>query len=293
LNPETAVQFFEVGPGESLTLRFADDRILTTLYVAKTNAAEPSQGVPGALYDLFVQGTPPLSTPASEPLAASSHAQLTWYAQGITDRSGHLGFTIPVGFSWCLQERTAPPEFVVDPALRCTSIINQGSPDPVRSVAVSETVATVSLSAFKFNSLRPNTVIPGATYALFVNGAFPSGFQPPETPPWLLLPPGASLWALSTIDSNGRLEFILPSGHSWCLKEIRVPQGYLLDDGLHCTGILTSSTQHTTSVALPELATTGIAVSDLLTGAMTLLALGTAVITRARRTKWRISDHSS
>ena len=257
LNPATQTQFIELAPGQHLTVRFADDRILTTLFVSKSNAMEPNQGVPHATYDLYVNGTPPLSTPATGPLLAGVHTHASWYAQGITDASGHLGFTIPVGYSWCVQERSAPRDFIVDPALRCTGVINQGAPDPVRTVAVSERVATVSLNAYKFNSQSPNTVIPNAGYALFVEGTFPEGFLPPSPPPWLSIPPGMTLWALDETNAAGELQFTLPSGHRWCLMETLVPSGYLLDRGLHCSGVLMSSIPISSSLALPELAETG------------------------------------
>ena len=290
VNPTTQTQFVELAPGQLATVRFADDRILTTLFVAKSNALEPTQGVPDATYDLYVNGTPPLSTPATGPLLAGVHTHASWYAQGITDASGHLGFTIPVGYSWCIQERSAPRDFIVDPALRCTGVINQGAPDPVRTVAVSERVATVSLNAYKFNTESPNTVIPDASYALFVEGTFPQGFLPPSRPAWLSVPPGMTLWALDTTNSNGQLQFTLPSGHQWCLKETLVPSGYLLDRGLHCSGILTSSSTSSASLALPELAATGGPERELLAVALVCVSAGILSATPSMKRRQRTTS---
>ena len=254
--PEGDTQYVELAPGQSGSVTFADDRILTTLYVAKHNALEPGQGVPDATYDLYVVGTPPLSAPDSpDPLAAVKD-QMTFYASGVTDRAGHLGFRIPVGFSWCVAERSVPPEWVRDPALRCTGVINQGEPDPVRTVAVAEQPHLITLSAQKYNALAPGTSIPDASYALFVQGPFPPGFSPPVPPAGLHVPPGTEFFALGTTDQGGRLNFSIPAGFSWCLAELEVPPGYQLDTGLHCTGILTDdASAQAAAVALPELPT--------------------------------------
>ena len=283
VNPETAVDNIELAPGQSATVRFADDRALTSLSVEKTNVAEPGQGVPDATYDLYVQGTPPLSAPASTPLATQLHSNLTWYASGVTDAGGHLTFTIPVGFSWCVQERSAPPDYIVDPALRCTGVITAASPDPVRTVAVSEQVATVTLSAFKFNAARPGLGIPDATYALYVEGAFPPGFLPPSPPSGLVVPAGLSLWSVATTNAAGQLTFTLPSGHQWCLQELVVPANYLLDTGLHCTGVLSVSGQPSDDVALPELAATGNNGVTLLAWGTFLLVAGLVVLRRSAK----------
>lgn len=254
--PEGDTQYFELSPGETGSVTFADDRILTTLYVAKHNAAEPGQGVPDATYDLYVVGPPPSSAPDTPNPLAAVEDNMTYYATGVTDHAGHLGFTIPVGFSWCVVERSAPPEWVIDPAVRCTGVINEGEPDPVRTIAVGEHARMITLGAQKYNASAPDTVIPGASYALFVQGAFPPGFAPPSPPSGLVTPPGTAFFALSTTDANGALEFSIPAGFSWCLKELVVPEGYLLDDGLHCTGVLRSDADaRAATLALPELPT--------------------------------------
>ena len=254
IGPEGSVQYIELGPGEAGSVTFADDRILTTLFVAKHNATEPGQGVPGATYDLYVVGTPPQSAPATPDPLAASQPQMTWYAQGVTDAGGHLGFTIPVGFSWCVAERSVPSPWILDPALRCTGIINDGEPDPVRTVAVAEQPSMIDLVAQKYNAEKPGTVIPNASYALFVVGPFPLGWEPPTPPAGLTIPQGHSFFALGTTDEAGQLNFQVPAGFAWCFQELVVPPGYLLDEGLHCTGILASkSPTEGFKLALPEL----------------------------------------
>jgi hypothetical protein len=248
------------GAATTTTSSSSSLEIETELFVAKSNAQEPDQGIPGAVYDLFVEGVPPASTPPTPP-ETEVPAGLTWYASGTTDESGHLGFTIPAGYSWCVKEVSAPPEYILDPALRCTAVITTSSTDPVRTLAVSEEVASVALDAFKFNALHPGLGIPGASYALFVVGPFPIGFEPPTPPESVSVPDGMEFFASGTTDERGSLRFTIPSGHEWCLREVVVPAGYLIDDGLHCTAVLTAeSPESETTVALPEvavLATTG------------------------------------
>jgi hypothetical protein len=287
VNPPDATQYVELAPGETTTVTFADDRILTHLFVAKQNAAEPGEGVPNATYDLFVVGTPPESAPPVAPLGVTWFQGLHFYAEGTTDEGGHLGFTIPVGYRWCVSERSAPEDFVLDPALRCTGIINAGAPDPVRTVAIAEVPNMVTLSAYKFNAADPGQVVPGATYALFVEGAFPDGFTPPRVPSSVVVPQGDELYAIGTTDDEGQLHFQVPSGSAWCLQELAVPSGYQLDPGLHCTAVLTSDAAPLASVVpLPEialLAATGAPLELLVALALSALGVGAVLVGWRRR----------
>jgi hypothetical protein len=289
LSPAGAVQYIELAPGQVATLTFGDDRILTTLYIEKANSLEPDQGVPGAIYELYVDGTPPASAPPSAPLGVSVPTGLHYYARGQTDAGGHLGFTIPVGFRWCVKEEHSPPGFVLDTAVRCTAVITQSSPDPVRTVAELEQPSLVTISASKFNAAAPGELIEGATYALFVVGSFPEGFTPPTPPPSLAVPAGDELWALQSTDALGQLHFSVPSGHAWCLAEEQVPAGYVLDTGLHCTARLTrSSPASETSIALPEVALAELAFTGAPLGSIGLIAAlalagGLVLVRRARK----------
>ena len=268
-------------PPTTVTITVADVPQPISLSVAKTNASQPGVGVPGATYDLYARAPYPAAMPDPDP-GAPARPGLRWFASGITDESGHLTFTVPAGHSWCLAERTSPVGFVLDPGLHCTAVLDRSSPDPVRTVAMVEHPDEVIVRGFKFNATAPNNGIPGASYALFVQGAMPPGFVSPPVPPWLSVPPGLALFAISTSDATGALDVPVPVGHSWCLLEVAAPAGYARDPGLHCTAVL----DHTTApsalrVALPELANTG---ADLpVAQGLGLIGTGAALLLVSRR----------
>ena len=90
-------------PAPVTTVTVDDTEALVTLEAHKFNSASPDTGIPGATYDLYVEGPPP---PAGVPTPAPSNAVAepgdTWYGRGTTDGSGQLAFTVPSGFAWCL-----------------------------------------------------------------------------------------------------------------------------------------------------------------------------------------------
>ena len=86
-----------------------DSWATVVLQAHKYNARQPETGVPGATYDLYLEGAPPpdITTPTAPPGAAILDGD-TWFARGTTDATGDLSFSIPAGFAWCLQEVTSP-----------------------------------------------------------------------------------------------------------------------------------------------------------------------------------------
>lgn len=271
-------------PPTSATITIADPKATTTLSVRKFNTSEPDVGVPNTTYDLYVTNPAPPAGAARSRNAPDVEG-LTWWASGSTDLFGHLTFTIPVGYRWCLKERSAPSDFILDPGLHCTAVLTAESPDPVRSVAVSEVVDSVTVTAFKFNAARPGLGVPGATYALFVKGAMPAGFISPATPMGFVVPPGLALFAIGVSDARGRLDFSVPAGHAWCLLEVSAPSGYLEDPGLHCTAVLTHDTGPADlTVALPEvLAATGSSSPAPIGGALLAAGLSALLLRAALR----------
>jgi hypothetical protein len=260
-------------PPTTATLNVADVETTTSLSVTKTNTSQPGTGVPGARYDLYVRVPAPASTPATPDPAAPVVPGLRWYASGLTSATGHLTFAIPIGYQWCVKERSTPSDFILDPGLHCTGTIDAQSGDSVRTIAVGENPALLEITGFKFNASRPGEVIPGASYALFVDGPMPVGFAGPTPPAGMTIPAGMELFATSTTDASGIVRFAVPSGSRWCLQELRSPAGYELDPGLHCTGVLTAGTTATaTRIALPEVGVLA------LTGGTMPLALGVGLL---------------
>ena len=246
-------------PPTTVTVAVADQAVPITLSIAKTNASEPGTGVPGASYDLYALDPTPAAMPTPDP-AAAVHPGMRWFALGTTGPDGRLSFTVPAGHAWCVGERSSPDGFTLDPGLHCTAVLDESSPEAVRTVAIAEQVDSVVVQGFKFNATSPGVGIPGASYVLFVRGAMPAGFVGPPTPSWLVVPDGMAVFAIATSDDLGRLEFSVPTGHAWCLAEVGAPPGYALDPGLHCTAVLDHASAPTAViVGLPELAQTGIA----------------------------------
>jgi len=242
------------GPTPVTTLTVTDHEATVTLDAYKFDSATPDTGIPGAVYDLYVEGEgPPSRPPTSPPSGVAAEQGDSWWARGTTDSAGALSFSVPSGYAWCLHEASAPPDYVADPGLHCTAVLTADTPVPATTVALPETRATVYLGAYKYNSEDPHTVIPGATYELLVQGTPPAGTDPPPAPSGTDVPGGDTYWTQGTTDAEGRLSFAVPAGYSWCLRELAAPSGYEADDSLHCTAVLTAGTAtDPTSIALPE-----------------------------------------
>jgi uncharacterized surface anchored protein len=245
-------------PAPVSTLTFDDTEATVNLSVFKYNSLTPSTGIPGAVYDLYVQGDPPPSgvtgTPPADVVAEPGD---TWYGRGTTGGDGRLSFTVPAGYGWCVLEVSAPPDYVLDPGLHCSAVLTTSSASEETTIAVPETLATVHISAYKYNSETPDTVIPGATYELLTNDAEPPG-TPVGAPTSAVVPTGDHFWAEATTDQNGVLTFAVPAGYSWCLHELIAPAAYQADPGFHCTAVLTTDTSGSAAtVAVPEVPLTG------------------------------------
>jgi LPXTG-motif cell wall-anchored protein len=199
----------------------------------------------------------------------------TWFARGVTDTEGNLTFDVPAGYAWCLLEHSAPVDYIPDPGMHCSEVLttsNDASSSDAAApvVALPETLATIYLSARKYNSLTPNTVIAGATYELLVEGPMPTGYETP-TPDGPTsdasgtlngpmgqnsndyVPTGDNYWGEGTTNAQGLLSFAVPAGYAWCLHELDAPADYLPDPGFHCTSVLTNQSPATAAtIALPE-----------------------------------------
>jgi len=109
------------------------------------------------------------------------------------------------------------------------------------------------LEGHKFNSLSPNTAVPGAVYDLYVANPVPPQLTPlPVAPRDAVRYAGLSYVERSSTTTSGDLIFTVPVGYQWCLHEVSTPAGYILDPALHCTGVLGAVASDT--IALPEVA---------------------------------------
>ncbi len=257
-------------PPATTTLTIVDSPAMVTLQAHKFNSVTPDTGIPGAVYDLYVEGSGPPSTPTASNDAnevSSSVVPVTgdsWYARGTTNQQGDLSFTVPAGYAWCFLEHSAPLNYVPDPALHCSDVLTaandvvQSNNTPSSTVALPETLGTVYISARKYNSATPNTVIQGATYELLVEGPMPTGYAsggPSPAGPTDFIPAGDHYWGEGTTNAQGMLTFSVPAGYAWCLHELAAPPDYLPDPALHCTEVLTNLVPGSaTSIALPEVA---------------------------------------
>jgi len=276
-------------PAPVTTLTFDDTEQTVTLQVFKYNTLTPSTGIPGATYDLYVQGAlPPSGATGPTPSDATTEPGDTWYARGTTGTNGRLSLTVPAGYSWCVREVRAPLNYLLDSALHCSAVLTATSPSSATTVAIGEMLATVHVVAYKYNSVQPNTVIPGATYEILAKGSRPPGV--PGTPPTnAVVPQGDAFFAEGTTNAEGVLSFAVPAGFAWCLHELAAPPDYQPDPAYHCTAVLTTdSSSAAETVAVPETPLTG---SLAFTGfpAFWVGSLGGTLVVAGGA--WLVADH--
>lgn len=214
-----------------------------TITAHKYDALQPSSPIAGAVYDLYVVGSREPAAVAerpSDPVPAELAGD-TWVARSSTDADGDLSFTVPAGYAWCLKEVVAPPDFVFDPLAHCTTLLASGAGEAAAHLALPEKPVMVDIEAQKYNSLQPDTGIPGASYDVYSVGAQAPGAQPPPVASPAARVAGDTFYARGVTGRAGELVLFVPAGHAWCLKETRAPPAYRFDPGLHCTAVLTSS----------------------------------------------------
>lgn len=286
-------------PAQQTLMTLSDTEAEVTVSAHKFNAAAPGTGIPGAVYDLYVEGAgPPSGPPGPTPQGAALVPGNTYWGTGITDTRGLLTFAVPAGYAWCFKEVSAPVDYDLDTGLHCTAVITVGAPTAATTIAIPETPATVYLGAHKYNAEQPATVIAGATYELLLEGPPPAGYSMVSPPAGVPVPTGDTYWTQGTTDSVGELSFAVPAGHRWCLREIVAPPGYQPDTSYHCTALITSDTVTDPSMlALPEIPTSvppGLAFTgspSLLSGGIgAVLVIGGALICIERRRRRRAAS---
>jgi hypothetical protein len=290
-------------PPLTTTVTLSDKEATVTLAAHKFNVAVPDTSIPNATYDLYAEGAgPPSPPPAAAPAGVTPEPGDTWYGRATSDQDGNLTFTVPAGYAWCLLEHAAPLDYLPDDALHCSSVLTTSSPPTALTLALPETRATLDLSARKYNSLQPETVIPGATYELVVEGPMPPGFEPAQVPAGDAVPTGDTYWGQATTDSQGLLSFAIPAGYAWCLHELAPPPGYQADPSFHCTSVLTTATSASAAtIALPEtpvttvpiLAYTGGPSGWIVIGALLMLVGGAGLVLVGRRRRPHVGKAAS
>lgn len=251
-----------------------DPGMFVPIRAKKVDATDPSVLLAGATFDLFrVDGPTPGPAPsqptqpvlmmadagtpgAQAPGTAPSEPGQTLVAQATTGQSGYATFPLQMpGYAYCTLEISAPADYLPDTTEQCTGVL-QGTtaqPPPVTTITTPDKEAMVRVSAHKFNAAVPDLGIPGAVYSLYVEGQGPPSGPPSSPPPGTTPEPGDVWWAEGTTSTAGALSFEVPAGYAWCFLEVSAPPDYLLDPGLHCTGVITTTTPAPElTVALPE-----------------------------------------
>ena len=278
-----------VGPGDAAGLDVTNDPAMVTLRAEKYNSAQTGTAIPGAVYDLYVRGTPTWAT-ATAPEGSEAFPDLTFVERGTTSLTGQMTFSVRAGYEWCLREVSVPAEYIVDPDLHCTSApVTQSSSDADATVALPEVASSLVIRLHKFNATSRSVGVPGAYYALFVALPYPTGFTAPDATN-VTVPGGYGLWEVTRTGSGGYVDLSIPSGHHWCVREIYAPSGYFLDPALHCTSGVLSAQGHLAPVTLsaPEVAlpVTGGDSGVLVRGGLALLGLGLVVWRRQALRSW-------
>ncbi|MCU1494004.1 MAG: cell wall anchor protein [Acidimicrobiaceae bacterium] len=273
-----------------------------TLTAHKYDALEPTSPIDGAVYDLYVVGPAPASELGRAAPTNPSPAGIggdSWVARSTTDASGNLRFALPSGYAWCLEEAIAPPNFVFDPIPHCTSVLTPGSNQSAAEIELPEVPVMVGIQAHKFNSLQPDTGIPGASYDVYAIGTQAPGAEPPPEEPSAEHVAGDTFYARGVTGPDGELVITVPAGFAWCFKEAHAPPAYRFDPGLHCTAVLESATGSVQRIhlalsempkhlpgqpsSLPQLPFTGLALEPVLAAGAALGGTGVLLMRSGRR----------
>ncbi|MEI6454592.1 MAG: hypothetical protein WCO31_08375, partial [Actinomycetes bacterium] len=60
-----------------------------------------------------------------------------FWGEGTTSASGTLSFSVPAGHAWCFKEISAPADYLLDPGLHCTSLVDKSNA-PLAALAIPE-----------------------------------------------------------------------------------------------------------------------------------------------------------
>jgi hypothetical protein len=125
-------------PPDATTVAVPETRATVHISAYKYNAFQPNTTIPDATYELVAQGADPPGSPDAAPAGSAIPAGDTFFAQATTDAAGVLTFAVPAGYSWCLHEVQAPPDYRSDPGYHCTAVLTADSPAAASTLAVPE-----------------------------------------------------------------------------------------------------------------------------------------------------------
>ena len=167
----------------------------------------------------------------------------------VTDALGQCSFSDVLPGNYFVTETAAPANYLTPSSGSWVTV----TPGDTISRSYDNDPVMVSLTARKFNADHRNQTIPNAIYDLYVYG--PVAFTLPTTiPPDAPTYPGIYFAQRGVTDANGRLTFSVRAGYRWCLHEVWVPKGYIIDPALHCT--LTTQHQLLSKMGMAEHAST-------------------------------------
>ncbi len=134
----------------------SDAGLFVPISAKKVDAANPGVTLPGAVLDLYRVDKGAGPTPPTAPAGTPTEIGQTWVAQNTTGADGLASFGLEYpGYAYCVVEVTAPANYVVSTQQSCSPVVSGEAtvPAPIVSITVSDTEATVVLTAQKFNSL--------------------------------------------------------------------------------------------------------------------------------------------
>ncbi len=120
------------------------------------------------------------------------------------------------------------------------------------------------LTANKHAADNPGEAVPGAVYDLFLWANHPDQIVQPLHPDYFADPPGdlrlppdpereLLWWGRQATEAAGDLVFEVPAGFAWCVVEHETVPGFVLDETVRCTAIISEQPPFgERSLALPE-----------------------------------------
>ena len=251
---------FLASPSSStIAIEVRDPGRYVEVLARKVSTADPTLGVPGAVFDFYRMDAGKGPTDPVAPPDALALAGGTWVARATSARTGLARAPLQLpGYAYCVIEHAAPAGFEKNSTPQCTEVLDgtTSTPPTVATVTVADVETATQLFVSKTNASEPDVGVPGAVYDLFVKDPAPA--STPKVPdPAAPVVPGLSWFAAGTTNAAGSLGFAIPTGYQWCVKERSTPVDFQVDPALHCTGTIDAATPDPVrTVAVAEIPST-------------------------------------